>query len=51
MRSSLQINALATLHAATHASSPTALPVQSVGPNAEPLAARRTPGHVLDIRV
>ena len=46
--SALQIN---TLHGATPASSPTALPVRPVGPNADPTALRRTPGHVLDIRV
>ena len=48
MRAALEIN---TRLAASHASSPTALPVRPVGPNADPTALRRTPGHVLDIRV
>ena len=51
MRTAMQISTLATLHAATHASSPTTLPVRPVGPNADPTGLRRTPGHVLDIRV
>ena len=47
-RVAVQIN---TLHAATHASSPTTLPVRAVASNADPTALRRTPGHLLDIRV